>query len=144
MNQNQDQRRRRCSLSSDLVTLPGLTGHFILLVCKYAMGECVCLHREDCIHRGIWSTCYWAFKCQTQTIIKDGNLLNNLGYHSESAHSCGLSVKHASQLSSPQAKPSEPLQTQIKVPLFSESLVRWFTVKHKFALWWKGKNEISA
>ena len=93
---------------------------------------------EDSIHRGIWSTCYWSYKCQTQTIIKDEKLRNNLGYHSESASSCGLSLKHASQLSSPEAKSYKLQQTFIKVS-FSESLVRWFTVKHDLALWRKGK-----
>lgn len=117
-----------------------LADHFILLGCKYAIGECVWLLGEDFIHRGIWSTCYWSFKCQTQTIIKGENLRNNLGYHSESANSCGLSAEHASQLSSPGAKSSK-LQTFIKVS-FSESLVRWFTVKHDLAPWWKGEEEI--
>lgn len=96
---------RFLTLYNNLVTLQtGRPLYSLFPECKYAIGECVWLLREDSIHRGIWSTCCWSFKRQTQTVIKDEKLRNNLGYYSDPANSCGLSVKHASQLSSPEAK----------------------------------------
>lgn len=73
------------------------------------------------------------FKCQTQTIINDEKLRNNLEYYSELSDSCGLSVKHVCQLSSPEAKSYRLREAYMKVG-FSETLVRLFAVQRRYAV----------
>lgn len=52
--------------------------HFLLLVCEYDTGECAWLLRAwRNLNQG---TCFWSFKCQTQTIIEDEKLWNSLGH----------------------------------------------------------------
>lgn len=48
-------------------------GYLTLPGCKYVVGECVWLLRENFTHRGIWSTCCWSPTYQTWAITKDEN-----------------------------------------------------------------------
>ena len=67
---------------------------------------------EENVSSCVGRTAYTEESEQTQTIIKDENLQNNLGQRLESTSSCGLSQKHASQLSSSEAKYSKFQQSR--------------------------------